>query len=237
MKMKMPYVIGGAAFLFACAIGSGCSRTETSEDGVKPVESSTENHEIKTIEADIVRVPDMVFSLGEENWASLKAILRRIDEVPDPSIRLCLFRSYQDALFSVSFEKAGDIHSKDWKERNYVHAKLGWFYCWMEEFSHDIFWGLINGHATSKDAFEPLFRYLEVMRKEAQRVGSVTRGYPPELEYIERMYGALIKSKSYQPDEFEWVKAEFQKIVGRPIRTLEEVSAARAEKDAFSTKR
>ena len=78
-----------------------------------------------------------------------------------------------------------------------------------------------------------MFRYYEKMREEAMRTGErANRGYPGKLKDIERMYGLCLKMSNSSSNDFAWVRERFLQLVGRPIRTLEEVEADRRVEQA-----
>lgn len=232
MKLRDMFILWAVLTLIFVLSGVGCSRNEVVNPSVKASEETEEAKEIKELEQMLAHVPGMIDGLYEQDCKSLKEIIQRIKKLPDLATRLILFRKYHESLCSVHFEKMGDIHARDWKEQRDVRNLLGSHYVWLELLTEDVFEALAEGRAAPKDMFEPLFRYCETMRREAQRLGKDPGGYREGIDHIERWYGILMEAKGYQQRDFEWVKSEFQKIAGRPIRKLDEAFAARKAEEA-----
>lgn len=201
---------------------AGCSRTGKSDSRLENSRTSTAESELKELEADIARVPDMILSLKESDCESLESIWKRIKKLPNVDMRRQLFWKYQDGLLSARLEKVGNVHARDWKEQQEVFRRLGWHYTWIEHFTYLVSFGLEGCKSSVKEIFEPFFRYYEAMRLESQRIGHNARGYPSELNHIEYTYWCFSSMKEYKPDDFVWLKEEFKRVAGRPLRTFEE---------------
>ena len=219
---KVTKMVVFKVFLLSVLV-SGCSPEE-------PQGTSIDGQTLQVVDRiriDIERAPRIV--LGEEEYEGNfnGTICRQIIELPDEDLRYRLFHELVDRVFEIKFESVGDIHSKDDDERLHVIRRLGMVYGCLERLVDEIQQQLMVKSAPPKEQFEPMFRFYEKMCLESRRRGGCNLGYSGKLNEIERMYGCALHMKTIPDEDFAWVRAKFQELAGRPIRTLEQADADR----------
>lgn len=208
---------------------TGCSRSNEDNASIVPNlpigDEKVSEHAygvIKEIEAEVDIAPQVILDGRNDRRLYVQRLCKRISEIGDLEARRRMFQRLRQRAFSVRFEDVGDALSKDAALKLEVRRRLGGVYASLELLADELQWHLMSSKASVKEQFEPWFMLYEKMRVEFQRVGTIGMGYPQGIKHIERMYGALVKTRMFKPEEFKWVETEFQRIAGRPIRTQEE---------------
>ena len=218
-----------------CSVG--CSRScEVSGRAYAPkvsvdkgrLEGRSDNA-VKRLEEDVDHAPQILLEGRNDRRKYVQSLCGRIAKVSFSEDRRRLFRRLQDRVFSIRFEDVGDAFSKDVEKRKEVRSRLGGVYASLELCAEELQWQLMASKANVDEQFEPLFRLHEKMRTESLRVGLNDREYSEGIRRIERLYGVLEKTRMFKSEDFEGLKVKFLKVAGRPIRTLEEASAASAK--------
>ena len=196
------------------------------------VSERSDDENIENIRSEIARIPRIF--MGEEpgDGDYIRAICSRIAEVTDTGTRHGLFSELLDASFTIELDKVWgpDVNTEENERKNY--RNLGLIHALLERLVDEIQEQLMFKNAPPREQFEPMFRYYEKMRDESKRTGYNERGYPGKLKHIERMYGFSLSMKTIPDEDFAWVRAKFQELAGRPIRTLEQaVADNRAERE------
>lgn len=206
--------------------GEICGLNEMMSNATERVDDEN----IENIRSEIARIPRIF--MGEESGEGdyIRAICRRIVEVADADTRHRLFNELLDVSFAVELDKVWgpDVNTEENERKNY--RNLGLIHALLERLVDEIQQQLMVRSAPPREQFEPMFRYYEKMRDESKRTGHNERGYPGKLKNIERMYGCALRMKTIPDEDFDWVRAKFLELAGRPIRTLEQADAdTRAE--------
>ena len=178
------------------------------------------------VASDVDHAPQILLEGRNDRRKYVQSLCGRIAKVSFSEDRRRLFRRLQDRVFSIRFEDVGDAFSKDAEKRKEVRSRLGGVYASLELCAEELQWQLMASKANVDEQFEPLFRLHEKMRTESLRVGLNDREYSEGIRRIERLYGVLEKTRMFKSEDFEGLKVKFLKVVGRPIRTLEEASLA-----------
>ena len=201
----------------------GCS---PSENRSRPVDKQM-SQTVERIRIDIERAPRIVMGQEEYQGDFKRSICQRIIELPGMELRQRLFHELVDRALEINFEQVGDIHSKDEDEKQNVFRVLGLVYRRLESLINEIQQQLMVKSAPPREQFEPMFRFYEKMCLESRRRGGCNLGYSGKLDELERMYGCALHMKTIPDEDFAWVRAKFQELAGRPIRTLEQADADR----------
>ena len=186
-----------------------------------------EPEDVSSCERDIAVAAKAMLNANIDRGNFIKSLCQRISEQTDVALRHRLFHDLVDRAFALKFEDVGDIHSKDEDERREVFRQLGGVYASLETLVDEIQQQLMVKSAPPKEQFEPMFRFYEKMCLESRRRGGCNLGYSGKLNEIERMYGCALHMKTIPDEDFAWVRAKFQELAGRPIRTLEQADADR----------
>ena len=209
----------------------GQQSTNQCESAVSPVrQDKTGGHEPKDVsscERDIAVAAKAMLNANIDRGNFIKSLCQRISEQTDVTLRHRLFHDLVDQVFALKFEDVGDIHSKDEDERWEVSRQLGGVYASLETLVNEIQVQLMFKNAPPREQFEPMFRFYEKMCLESRRRGGCNLGYSGKLNDIEVMYGFSLSMKAIPDEDFAWVRAKFQELAGRPIRTLEQADADR----------
>ena len=189
-----------------------------------------DDENIENIRSEIARIPRIFMGeeLGEGDY--IRAICRRIVEVADADTRHRLFNELLDVSFAVELDKVWgpDVNTEENEQKNY--RNLGLIHALLERLVDEIQEQLMFKNAPPREQFEPMFRFYEKMCLESRRRGGCNLGYSGKLNELERMYGCALHMKTIPDEDFAWVRAKFQELAGRPIRTLEQADAdTRAE--------
>ena len=154
-----------------------------------------------------------------------KPICEKISQLEDEGDQRRYFKRLLDAAYSVHFEDYGDVDAKDFDERQRVLNRLGYAYLGLESLSMAVWTHFWTRKASQRDQFYPLFMYVEKMKVESERRHVQNDLYSGGLSVIERIYNVNVKLGSNAPDDFAWVRENFERLAGRPIRTAEQYEA------------
>ena len=155
-----------------------------------------------------------------------KPICEKISQLEDEGDQRRYFKRLLDAAYSVHFEDYGDVNAKDFDERQRVLNRLGYAYLGLESLSMAVWTHFWTRKASQRDQFYPLFMYVEKMKIESERRHVQNGLHSGGLAIIERIYNVNVKLGSSDSDDFAWVRENFEKHAGRPIRTERQINDA-----------
>ena len=195
--------------------------------------SSREEREIR---ADFDKIPDFFLGKRSGGQSFVRYTYARIGDISDESQRLQLAREFTDRLFSFDFKE------------HLLHDKLdgGELQDKVKAVS-DGLWLLRNISADAKPRLKgfniPLveywgakFRYLETNRSCREWMAQTLKRPPYRGDYDMEIYGIeqeLLSDKEYgrlSPDDFSKVRTRLEQILGRPMRTQEQLDEERKKR-------
>ena len=145
------------------------------------------------------------------------------------------FREFQDKVFSFDIERVTPLDLGTRAQSNESHRVHGHIMSGMEECSFHL-GGLLCSIGGSKlEVMEVLFRFLEKCRREELRMwGSVReRGqYTYVVRREEWRFLRDVESGYYTPEEAAQITRRFEQVLGRPLRTLEEIDRVKRRLEA-----
>ena len=190
---------------------------------------NTDVEAIRKIESDIARLPDVFMCFDKSRSDFIASVCDRISCIQPPELRSKYFRLLLDSALSIRFEKIGNVHAVDANERKNVSWRLGLVRSAIDSVVEEIHTRLVMCGVPVQEQFEPFFKFFERMREETNRIGTNVSGYPGMLHRIEYTYHLLMESDAKtnvsRLNEYEWVRRRFEKVAGRPMRSLQEMSA------------
>ena len=187
--------------------------------------TATNGGDLPQIENDIARVREMVLDGRKMSPDYVTNVCKQISEIADFQTRSRLFEQLEESAFSVDFSLIGDIHEPDDDRRDEVVRRLGRSYAFLELLADEIHTSRMFGGDPPREHFEPLFRYFRTMSAESKRRGHSVRGYPKNLDRIEKLYGFSLKTGLFATNEYQWVRETFRELAGREMRTHEQILA------------
>lgn len=219
--------------MLACAIAvlgflvSGCSDPSGEATAVPVVGQSevlkqscvsNELHEAEAHDEIDMAILSVTSRLSQTDFDA-KTLCERIARVEDEEMQRRYFKRLLDVAYSVRFEDYGDVHATDFGERQRVINRLGFAYHGLESLSLAVWSHYWTRKASQREQFYPLFMYVEKMKTESERRHVQESLCLGGLSVIERIYNVNMKAGNDDPDGFAWVRQNFERIAGRPIRS------------------
>ena len=191
------------------------------------------NREVMEIRADFEKIPD--FFLGKRSGGQnfVRYTYSRIGDIPDERLRLQLLREFTDRLLSFDFKKYCPLENLGWRERQdtaEIVANALWL---LNNVSEDAKSRLMSFNIPLVECWEVKFRCLEKDRAYREWVVQVLKQTPHLGSYDLKVYSIeqdILSDRDngrLSPDDFATVRARLEQILGRPMRTKEQLEADR----------
>jgi len=228
-----------------------CATNETASVGNTNETTWTISKEGCEIEEAIAKAPEVIFSMTNNVREYTSMICEKIVKCPVPETRYRYFRKLMESACQVDFVKIVENvpEEKMPDESNgfliwsgmYGDPKLGalWdAYRPLRRLADDIWENLAFTRVSTPCAeqFEPYFKLIEKLKTEERRleksIPSTIEHIREEVEFvadrIEYHFHFLYLQhlcKSPDPQDLALFKARFERVVGRPVRSLDEYEA------------
>lgn len=162
-----------------------------------------------------------------------KSICGRIEKMSDPKRQLACYRRLSDAVLSVRFEDVAEFPVEEWplmmdkadidEERarlKYVHSQVVWI---VEE----IWESMMSVRMPHDDSWDLMFRMFKKMEAECRRLNAQNvANFSVVRESAEWRFDFFVNHKVFPLDVEKRLRERFEKVVGRPLRTCDEVWSA-----------
>ena len=155
-----------------------------------------------------------------------------IDRSSSSDGRWRLYERFMDAAFSQPLERIKDLDDANFLVRNEATYRYGRALTAMEGVSETMRQHLIClRDVPPQKIWEPTFRYLETLRDEGLRRGRDV-GYESRVRHYEDWFHRCCDRGAFSPDECAAIRSRFEQILGRPLRTLEEIDRVKRRLEA-----
>ena len=162
-----------------------------------------------------------------------KSICGRIEKMSDPKRQLACYRRLSDAVLSVRFEDVAEFPVEEWplmmdkadidEERarlKYVHSQVVWI---VEE----IWESMMSVRMPHDDSWDLMFRMFKKMEAECRRLNAQNvANFSVVRESAEWRFDFFVNHNVFPQDVEKRLRKRFEKVVGRPLRTCDEVWSA-----------
>ena len=217
----------------ACAIAalgflvSGCSDPSEEATAVPVVKqseilkqsfASNELHEAEALDEIDMAISSITSRLSQTDFDA-KTLCEKIAHLKDEETQRRYFKRLLDVAYSVRFEDYGNVHATDFDERQRVINRLDFAYHGLESLSIAVWSHYWTRKASQREQFYPLFMYVKKMKMESERRHVQENLCLGGLSIIERIYNVNMNAGNNDPDGFAWVRQNFERLAGRPIRS------------------
>ena len=187
------------------------------------------------VRAELKRVPDYMYDPPSSFRDFIMGLCRQIAQVDDKEARVEFFREFQDKVFSFDIERVTPLDLGTRAQSNESHRVHGHIMAGMEDCVFHL-GGLLYSIGGSKlEVKEVLFRFLEKCRREELRMWGRVRErgrYTLVVREEEWRFLRDVESGYYTPEEAAQITRRFEQVLGRPLRTLEEIDRVKRRLEA-----
>ena len=167
-----------------------------------------------------------------------KSICERIGKMSDSKRQLACYRRLSDAVLSVRFEYVAEFPLEEWpllmdkadidEERarlKYVHSRV------VDIVSKTIKRSMLMTRMPAEEILNQMFGLFEKMERERRRLNAQdVAEFVHVMDMTEREFDSVSVHHVWQPNVEKCLRERFEKIVGRPLRTCDEVRNAHIRK-------
>lgn len=162
-----------------------------------------------------------------------KSICERIGKMSDAKRQLACYRRLSDAVLSVRFEDVSEFPVEEWplmmdkadidEERarlKHVHSQVVWI---VEE----IWKSMMSVRMPHDDSWDLMFRMFKKMEAECRRLNAQNvANFNVVRDSAEWRFDFFVNHNVFPQDVEKRLRKRFEKVVGRPLRTCDEVWSA-----------
>lgn len=162
-----------------------------------------------------------------------KSICGRIEKMSDPKRQLACYRRLSDAVLSVRFEDVAEFPVEEWplmmdkadidEERarlKHVHSQVVWIV-------EDIWSSMRSVRMPHEDSWDLMFRMFKKMEAECRRLNAQNvANFNVVRDSAEWRFDFFVNHNVFPQDVEKRLRKRFEKVVGRPLRTCDEVWSA-----------
>ena len=193
-------------------LASGCHRSDEDE-----------------IRASFAKIPDYLLGTKHRCQAFVLYTFARMEDIPDETRRMKVLHDFTDRLFSVDISQTCPLENVGWEKKQDSLRRLRSRLDSLRLVAQDAYRALRMYRRPLIECWEVKFRCLEQYKHYEERIEILTglklSEYDTLVKEVERGIVDEIDYGTLSPEDYTLVRTHFEKIVGRPMRTKEEIDA------------
>ena len=198
------------------------------------------NREVREIRADFEKIPDFFLGKRHGGQAFVQYTYVRIGDLPDEVLRRQLMREFTDRLFSFDFKEHYPLEDLGWSEKQDAVDNIAnglWLRRCISKSAKTM---LMRFNFPLSECWEVRFRYLEKDRSCRKWMAQALNrpfdidNYSTEISFMEEEILSDRDHNRLSPDDFVTVRARLEQILGRPMRTKEQLDEERKKRESRS---
>ena len=212
------WAIGALALILSSAVGCG-------------------SREVREIRADFDKIPDFFLGKRSGGQSFVRYTYARIGDIPDESCRLQLLHEFTDRLFAFDFKEHFQLEKLEWRELRDAARIVENGLRLLRSISEDSKARLMGFNIPLTEYWGTRFRYLETERScrewMARRLNRPLDmgNHNLEISCIEQEMLSDREHGRLSSDDFSKVRTRLEQILGRPMRTQEQLDEERKNRE------
>lgn len=177
---------------------------------------------------DMKRVPDWLFDCTCTNkQAFIDGVFLRIVRLSSERPRREYLYDFVNRIYSAELSKYCSLRFETMDQRDETFGAYGTMRLIFEHTAQRAYEALGCLKVPKRERYGMYWRYLEKYGEEERRMRRRCPGYEGYYAYAvrtyERQFLYKIERGYFNPEELALIRSDFEKVLGRPIRTIEQI--------------